>query len=1205
MQPVLFLLLRRAVCLLLAAASLVMQAQTVPLQSTRIVARMLTHEVELSEGCGNTPGAPPRKLVLQPGQPLPIPVPMACGGTTLRLNRFRLTAPLRSETGTATATQVSLDAPFTVAYDIAGEWTGGLAATINASVEVMGSTATAPCADVLNANLNAQTSRVCEWMTVRREEGFTVDSQFGYSSPTAGGPRWSLRSTIRYVWTAAPAIERVEFVQAAQSEDQRVPLFAGKPTHLRIFPAGAGEMATRVQVQVRSGAGLWRYTTPRSVIAPGEINRSSDAQSFLIPLPQEATAVAGTLTVDAQLQTAEGRLLTSLARPVTAEVVEAPRAPALGFVQICETTADGRERICPDSSAGSAQVLGAMAEQILPIAALAQTQVGAAFVPAGGDTIRRMARLRLLFDELHAGPTATLAAVLPARGEWAAQLAGRWSTAWRTAFTSDAANGPEQLAGAMAGLLGVPTAAGSSAGAAGLDLRSGAITPAERPDLGGAAGSWVSASTLNALAARLRARPAPPAALGGVAEFLNVSGTISRDGLTGTLGYGFRVSQTAPAAPSDANALTCLRLTSASGESARTCFTVERLLDDNATEDAFAVRIPWLPGTRQMTLLQGDVELASLTLSATPPQIELLTPQAGNRIPAGPMTLQWTGSDADGDALRYDLLISTDGGSSWLPIACDLDRTDFTIDNSLFPTSSRVLIQLRVSDGLQSAAVTSGQFEFTGAGQMQIPAALAIPPISAGQSAEILLPITNTGNGSLSVQSVTSGNAAVQLVAPTLPESIAPGATKHFRMRVTPPSIGAFSAPLAVESSASTARVAMTGRGVNSRGPQLEIAPGSLDFGTVALTQSRDAGLTIGNGGGATLTVAAPKPTPGFEVIGLDSALTLPPGGQQQVTVRFAPVTLGSAFVSLALESDDPLRRTGRVAMGGHAIELVVVEAPKIEMRPAPSADFGNVRIGVPAQQTFTMRNSGRAPLIVTRVSTNLADYSVRDLPALPFTLAPNTDRIFTVRLDAAATGARLGQLQVASNDPVTPVLNIGLSAVASLPTTGTVVLQIDDGTFERQAGFASGDGFFLSRLKPPAYPATLKAIRIYLGERSLQAGEAFGLIWAAHPAGTEELPVNLRLQSRGVTVQNPGEFVEYPVTPMSIESGDFMVGFTAQTSTALLPAPLDTSTNLMPTRSYASRDGGTFRQSVLWPGFPSGVFAVRAVVDLGVRVGN
>ena len=67
---------------------------------------------------------------------------------------------------------------------------------------------------------------------------------------------------------------------------------------------------------------------------------------------------------------------------------------------------------------------------------------------------------------------------------------------------------------------------------------------------------------------------------------------------------------------------------------------------------------------------------------------------------------------------------------------------------------------------------------------------------------------------------------------------------------------------------------------------------------------------------------------------------------------------------------------------------------------------------------------------------------------------------------------------------------------MASLPTTGTVVLTLDDGTFERQAGFPSGDAYFLNRMTPPAYPATLKAIRIYVGERGgLLPGDVFTLL--------------------------------------------------------------------------------------------------------------
>ena len=1158
-------------------------------QTPRGFGRLVAHEIETAQGCGGLVAPSPQKAALAPGQPLPIPLPVTCGDVVLRFTRLRLTLPLRTEPGALNGQQVSLDSPLIIAYDMAAEWTSGLPAMVRAGVTVPGAE-DGVCADKLSANLNAQTSRVCEWTSIASgDDGFTVVSQFSFAPQASGGrPVFSLRSTARYAWTTAPAIERIEIVQAVQSADQRVPLFAGKPTEVRVFPVGSAAVATRVQLQIKYGAGVWRYTTPRNVLTPPQVNRNSDARSFVIPLPPEVGAAAGVIAIDAQLITAEGRLLAALAQPVNAEFVEAPPAAPLGYLRICESSADGRDRVCPDTALGSPQILGAMAEQILPVATLPQSLAGTAVVPTGPDALRRMARLRQLIEDLP-----IVAAVLPARGELASRLAGRSSPSLRLAFTSDAATGPEQLAAALAGVYGVTAAAGDPGTSVGFDLRSGSVIPAA------ASPSWVSASTVDALLSRLRARPLQPPALGGAADFLSISGTVTRDGLAGKLGHGFRVTRTAPAPPSDPSALTCLRLTAAGGESARTCFTLERL-DEAATEDAFAVRLPWLAGTRQLTLLYDGVELAARTLTASPPQVDFLTPLAGNRIPDGPLVVQWSGTDADGDSLRYDLLVSADGGASWLPVVTELDRTDFTLDTSMFPTPSRVLLQLRYSDGLQSGTATTGPFDVQGAGgQIQTPANVALPPMLAGQPVDTVVTIGNSGSGALFIDSATINNPAIQLVAPSFPLQIAPGALAPLRLRVTPPSLGAFSAVIAFDGASTAARAALSGRSVNARTGQLELAPTTLDFGTATLGQTRDLPMTIGNGGGAPLTVTAARLSAAFRLSGLDEPLTLPPGGQQQVTVRFQPTMAGSAFDTLAFESDDPLRRMASLPLAGHAIAAVVANDPKIEMRPAPSADFGNVRIGVPVQQTFTLRNSGVAPLVVSQISAIPADYSIRDFPPLPFVLAPNAEQLFLVRLDAAATGARLGQLQVNSNDPVTPVLRIGLSAVASLPTTGIVVLQIDDNTFERYAGFASGDAAFLTRLKPPAYPATLKAIRVYFGERSLNAGEGFGLLWAAHPAGTEELSASVFPQSLGATVQNPAAFVEYAVPPMTIESGDFLVGF--QTNRPM-PAPLDISTNLTPTRSYVSREGAAYRQSVLWPGFPSGVFAVRAVVDLGGR---
>ena len=1174
-------------CLPLLAAILTAQSGAV-----RGYGRLISHELEVVEGCSGLTSPASRKVTLSPGQPLPIPLPIACGATTLRVNRFRLSVPPRTEPGLFTGQQIAFDVPMQVSYDLSADWSGGLPVTIEANVAAVAGVEVSPCNDTLSANLNSQASRVCQWTSVGASlaDGFSLNSRFSYAPASGSGPIWSVKSTARYAWTAAPAIERIEIVQAVQTEDQRVPLFAGKPTHVRIFPIGAAPESTRVQLEVKYPGGVWRTTPARTVVVPAQLNRASDARSFLIPLPPEVVAAPGPLVIDAQLLTGESRLLAALTKPFTADIVEAPRAALLGYMQVCESSADGRDRVCPNAAASSPQILGAVAEQLMPVTSLPQTMLGSVVVPAGPgvDTLRRLARLRQWFADVPTNPAAIVAAVLPAQSEWAARLAGRWSPSLRLAFASDDPRGPLQLARAVSAAHGVvPLAATAVTG--GFDLRSGSVIAAGDP-------AWFGASTVEALAASLRPRVG---IFPGASEFLTISGSIARDKSTGSIGFGFRSAIPMAVFPFDVAAPACLRLSAGSGEVNTFCFAVEPL-DESASEDAFSVRLPWLAGTQRITLLYDGVELATRNLSASPPQAELLTPQAGNRIPEGPLTVQWSGSDADGDALRYDLLISTDGGTTWTPIVCELDRTDFTLDTSMFPTSSRVLLQLRFSDGLQSGAVTTGPFEFIGAGgQIQAPTLVALPPMLAGQPTEANIPIANSGSGTLFLDSLTIASPSVQLIGPSFPAQIAPGSSMPLRLRIIPPSLGALSSAIAIDGPLTAARIQVTGRGVNARGPQIETAPASLDFGPLTTGESRELTLTIGNGGGAPLTITAPKLSQAFRISGFDAPLTLAPAGQQQLTVRFQPVSAGSAFEAFTLESDDPLRRTLTVAFSGHAVDTVVAKNPKIDVRPAPSADFGNVRVGVPSQQTFTVRNSGVAPLVIQRLSVTPADYSVRDFPRLPLTLAPGTEQLFFVRLDATATGARLGSLQFDSNDPVTPVLRIGLSAVASLPISGTVVLQLDDGVFERYAGFTSGDGFFLNRLKPSAYPATLKAIRIYFGERSLEPGENFGLLWAAHPTGAEDLPANLRMQSTSATVRNPVEFVEYPVTtPITIESGDFLVGFQTNKPTA---APLDTSAG-QTRRTYVSRDGASWRPSELSQGFPSGVFAVRAVVDVGVK---
>jgi uncharacterized protein (TIGR03437 family) len=86
--------------------------------------------------------------------------------------------------------------------------------------------------------------------------------------------------------------------------------------------------------------------------------------------------------------------------------------------------------------------------------------------------------------------------------------------------------------------------------------------------------------------------------------------------------------------------------------------------------------------------------------------------------------------------------------------------------------------------------------------------------------------------------------------------------------------------------------------------PSIRVNTSTLNFGSVAAGQTKDLPISIANTGTAALVVSAVTPATGFSLIGAAS-FTVPPGGVQNVTVRFEP-TVGSSSGTLTIVSNDP-----------------------------------------------------------------------------------------------------------------------------------------------------------------------------------------------------------------------------------------------------------------------------------------------------------
>lgn len=108
---------------------------------------------------------------------------------------------------------------------------------------------------------------------------------------------------------------------------------------------------------------------------------------------------------------------------------------------------------------------------------------------------------------------------------------------------------------------------------------------------------------------------------------------------------------------------------------------------------------------------------------------------------------------------------------------------------------------------------------------------------------------------------------------------------------------------------------------VTAAQPDIDVQPTSLDFGSVTIGSTADRMLTVRNVGGAPLTVTELSVNnPRFTIVSPSVPFTVNAGGQQVVSVRFAPTATGSQSGTLRIGSNDPDEGTVSVSLIGHGV---------------------------------------------------------------------------------------------------------------------------------------------------------------------------------------------------------------------------------------------------------------------------------------------
>ena len=295
--------------------------------------------------------------------------------------------------------------------------------------------------------------------------------------------------------------------------------------------------------------------------------------------------------------------------------------------------------------------------------------------------------------------------------------------------------------------------------------------------------------------------------------------------------------------------------------------------------------------------------------------------------------------------------------------------------------------------------------------------------IDAGQTGEQTITITNTGTAPLEITGIESDVSGLTFEPSVF--TLSPNGSQTVTVTFPSSTVGEFSGNINILSNdPDRAKHTLSISGIVQAAPVpvLAVQESAIDFGTVEVAQTVQQTITIVNTGTAPLEITGIE----SDVSGLTfepSMFTLESNSSRMVTVTFPSSAEGTFSGSVNILSNDPERAKHTVS-----VSVIVQAAPApVLVVGEPAIDFGSIDAEKTVQQTFTIKNTGTAPLEITGIESDLLGLTFE--PSM-FTLSPNGSQTVTITFPKPMEGEFSGRINILSNDPDRAMHTLSISGI-------------------------------------------------------------------------------------------------------------------------------------------------------------------------------